>query len=149
MRIWVLSLASIRGAQVQCCHELWYRSQMWLGYRVAVAAAGSCSSHMSPSLGTSIYCKYRPKKEKKKIWYGKLPISRCCHIIVVSWWIGIKLVSTPLWAHSRNPINSCYYTVEQEFRMWGARFWGERRNKMCEQKGSTDYNQDSGNGKNG
>ena len=41
-------------------------SQMWLGSYVAVAVAGSYSSDMTPSLGTSICCKCGPKKKKKK-----------------------------------------------------------------------------------
>ena len=148
MRIWVLSLASIRGAQVRCCHELWYRSQMWLGYRVTVAAAGSYSSYMSPSLGTSIYCKYRPKKEKKKNLAWETPNIQMLSYNSCVMMNRYQTCQYSFGAHSINPINSCYYTVEQEFRMQGARFWVERRNK-CEQKGSTDYNQESGNGKNG
>ena len=39
---------------------------MWLGSCVAVAAveAGNCSSHLTPSLGTSIGCKCGPIKVK-------------------------------------------------------------------------------------
>ena len=54
-----------------CCHELWYRSQMWLGsslamaVAVAVAVAGSYSSDVTPSLETSICQGRGPKKEKK------------------------------------------------------------------------------------
>ena len=33
---------------------------------VAVAQAGSCTSDSSPSLGTSICCRYSPKKQKQK-----------------------------------------------------------------------------------
>ena len=33
---------------------------------VAVAVAGSCSSDLAPSLGTSICCGCGPKKKKKK-----------------------------------------------------------------------------------
>ena len=40
---------------------------MWLGSGVAVAVvqAGSCSSDLTPSLGTSVCCGYGPKKTKK------------------------------------------------------------------------------------
>ena len=31
MRTQVQSLASLSGLRIQCCHELWYRSQTWLG----------------------------------------------------------------------------------------------------------------------
>ena len=56
------------------CRELWCRSQMWLGFGMAVAVvqAGSCSYDLTPSLGTSICFrgslnKKKEKKEKKKI----------------------------------------------------------------------------------
>jgi len=41
---------------------------MWLrsGVAVAVTEAGSCSSDLTPSLGTSICCRCGSKKEKKK-----------------------------------------------------------------------------------
>ena len=56
------------GLRIQHCHELWCRSQRWLGsgIAVAVAQAGSCSSYSIPSLGTSICCRCSPKKKKKK-----------------------------------------------------------------------------------
>ena len=37
--IWVWSLALLSGLKIQCCGELWCRSQTWLGSRVAVAVA--------------------------------------------------------------------------------------------------------------
>ena len=41
---------------------------MWLrsGVAVAVAVASSCSSNLTPNLGTSICCRCGPKKKKKK-----------------------------------------------------------------------------------
>ena len=51
MRMQVLSLASLSGLRIQCCHELWYRSQSQLVSGVAVVKAGSCSSYLAPSLG--------------------------------------------------------------------------------------------------
>ena len=39
MRMQVRSLASISGSGIQCCPELWYSSQTWLGSGVAVAVA--------------------------------------------------------------------------------------------------------------
>ena len=49
------------------CHELWCRSQTWLGSRIAVAPvkAGSDSSNSTPSLGTSICHGSGPRKDKK------------------------------------------------------------------------------------
>ena len=37
MRMQVRSLASLSGLRIQCCSELWYRSQMWLRSGIAVA----------------------------------------------------------------------------------------------------------------
>ena len=41
---------------------MWLRSSI----AVAVAQASSCSSDLTPSLGTSIWCRFGPKKQKKK-----------------------------------------------------------------------------------
>ena len=65
----VRSLASLSGLRIQHCHELWCRSQMQL--RSGIAMAGSCSSYWTPSLGTSIYCKYGPKKTTKQTRLSK------------------------------------------------------------------------------
>ena len=46
--------------------ELWCRLQTWLGSRVAVVEAGSCSSHSVLSLGASISWGGGPKKAKTK-----------------------------------------------------------------------------------
>ena len=50
------------------CQKLRSRSQMWLGYdvAVAVAVASSYSSDSTPRLGTSICHRCSLKKEKKK-----------------------------------------------------------------------------------
>ena len=37
MKLWVLSLALLRELKTWHCHELWCRSQTWLGSAVAVA----------------------------------------------------------------------------------------------------------------
>ena len=68
MRFRVWSLASLSGLKIRCCCELWCRSQTWLGSWVAVtmAQASNCSSDSTPSLGTSICCRCRPKKTKKQ-----------------------------------------------------------------------------------
>ena len=58
----VLSLASLSGSGIWRWGGLCCRSQMWLGAHVAVAQASSCSSDWTPSLGTSICHRCRPKK---------------------------------------------------------------------------------------
>ena len=62
----VRSLALLSGLRIWHGHELWFRLQMQLGSPVAVAVvqAGSCSSNLTPSLGTSICCRCGPKKQK-------------------------------------------------------------------------------------
>ena len=37
MRLQVRSLASLSGLKIQLCQELQYKSQMWLGFHVAMA----------------------------------------------------------------------------------------------------------------
>ena len=70
MRMQVRSLASLSGLRIQPCCELWCWSQMWLRSGVAVAVAvavtGSCSSDLTPSLGTSICPKEKKEEERKK-----------------------------------------------------------------------------------
>ena len=68
MRMWVQSLVLLSGLRIWHCHELWYRSQTWLGSAVAmvVAKAGSYSSNLTPSLGISICHRWSPKKKNKK-----------------------------------------------------------------------------------
>ena len=68
MRMQVLSLASLGGSGIRRGHKLWCGSQTQLGSLVAVAVVqtGSCSSNLTPSLRTSIYCRCGPKKQKKK-----------------------------------------------------------------------------------
>ena len=69
MRMRVRSLASLSGLGMWYCHELWHRLQMWFGSHIAVAVvlAGSCSSHLTPSLGTSTFRGCGPKTNKQKI----------------------------------------------------------------------------------
>ena len=68
MRMHIQFLASISGLRIQQCCELWCRLQMQLqfGVAVAVAQASSCSSDLTPGLGTSICRRCGCKKEKKK-----------------------------------------------------------------------------------
>ena len=64
MRTQVQSLASLSRLRILSCHDQWCRSQTLLGSGVAVpvASVGSYSSDLTPSLGTSICCRYGPKK---------------------------------------------------------------------------------------
>ena len=64
----VQTLASLSGLGMRRCCELWCRSQTQLGSCVAVALvqASSCSSNLTPGLGTSICRGCSPKKKKKK-----------------------------------------------------------------------------------
>ena len=59
-------LALLNGLSIWHCCELWCRSQMRLGSAIAVAMvwASSCSSNLTPSLGTSIGRGCCPKKSK-------------------------------------------------------------------------------------
>ena len=68
MRIRVPSLASLSGLRIWHCRGLWCRLQTPLGSgaAVAVAWAGSCSSNLTPILGTSICHTCSPKRPKKK-----------------------------------------------------------------------------------
>ena len=73
MRLQVWSLALLSGWRIQCCCELWCRSQMRLGSAIAVvvAYASSCSSDLTTRLGTSICRKCGTKKKKKKNQMGQ------------------------------------------------------------------------------
>ena len=77
----VQSLASLSGLKIWCCHELSCRSQTWLGscIAVAVAEAGSCSSH-------STLKKKKKKKNQEDIYTFPLlvliPPRICCAFLV-------------------------------------------------------------------
>ena len=66
MRVWFL--ASLSGLRIWHCHELFCRSQTQLrsGVAVAMVYTGSCSSVLTPSLGTSTCHRCSPKKAKKE-----------------------------------------------------------------------------------
>ena len=64
MRMPVHSLTWLSGLRIQCCRELWCRSKTRLGFHIVVQAS-SCSSNVTPSLGTSICHRCGPKKKKK------------------------------------------------------------------------------------
>ena len=56
----------IPGLESCVAMMLWSTLQMWLGSHMAVAVAGSCSSDLTPSLGTSICHRCCPKKKERK-----------------------------------------------------------------------------------
>ena len=64
----VRSLALLNGLRIRCCRELQCGSQRWLGSGMAMAVASSCSSNLTPGLGTSIChrCVLKKKKKRKK-----------------------------------------------------------------------------------
>jgi len=66
--MWVQSLALLSGLRIWHCGELQHKLQTHLrsGVAVAVACACSYSSNWTPCLGTSICCRYGPKKKKKE-----------------------------------------------------------------------------------
>ena len=72
--------------RIQCCRELWCRSQTWL--RSCIAVAGSCSFDSTPSLGISICCECGPKKKKRKKHRG------------ASWLKGSGIVTAVMWVRS-------------------------------------------------
>ena len=59
MRMWVRSLASLGGLRIWCCQDLWCRSQMWLGFHIAVTVvlAGSCTSAWERPYATGVALK--------------------------------------------------------------------------------------------
>ena len=63
-------LPLLSGLRIRHCHELWRRLQTRLRscVDVAVVQASSSSSHLTPSLRTSICHRCRHKKKKKKNW---------------------------------------------------------------------------------
>ena len=92
MRIQVPSLALLRGLRIQRCWELWYKSQTWLGSRVAVAAvqASSYNSNSTPSLGTSVCHRRSPKKTKIKIKKNKTFCVYLAYLFQNNWgWVRI------------------------------------------------------------
>ena len=62
------SPASLSGSRIPLYHEPWCRPQTQLESQVsvAVAQASSCSSNLTPRLGSSICCRCSPKKGRKK-----------------------------------------------------------------------------------
>ena len=65
MRLQVQYLALLCGLRIQRCCELWCRWQTQLRSCSAVAVDCSCSSDLTPKLGTSKHHGFGPKKKKK------------------------------------------------------------------------------------
>ena len=76
MRMQVQSLASLSGSRIWHCHELWCRSQTWLGSHIAVAvvqlAAAALIRPLAQKLpyaaGTALKKKRRKRKKKVSKW---------------------------------------------------------------------------------
>ena len=120
MRIRVWSLASLSELKIQHYHELWCRSQTWVGSHIAVA--GSCISNSS--LGNCIHHEWGPQKKKKKdrkkrkgkkqklaIWHLNFFWANC----FVPWWpenysYWLALVASHqlLYHYPQKPLQ-CYY----------------------------------------
>ena len=76
MRIWVQSLVLLTGLRMQCCPELWYKSQMQLRSGIAVIvvytsnyssdSTPSYSSDSTPSVGMPYATGEAIKRKKKK-----------------------------------------------------------------------------------
>ena len=69
VRVWVGSLALLGGWRIQCCHKPQHKSQIraWVPSCCGCGAGGYCSSHSTPSLGTSpCLCQCGCKKENRR-----------------------------------------------------------------------------------
>ena len=68
MRIKVQSLALLSGSRICCCHEMWCRSQMQPGSRIAVTVmqAGGYSSIQPPAWKPSYIASTALKRQKTK-----------------------------------------------------------------------------------
>ena len=92
MSFQIQCLALLSGLMIRCCRELWCSLQMQLGSGVAVAVAGSYSSNLTPSLGTSIYCGCDPKKNKRQKILGRC-ISVQINFDSSFWYILSRIIS--------------------------------------------------------
>ena len=90
MRTRVRSLAMLSGLRIQCCRDLWCRSQTWLrsGIAVAMAVASSCSSNLTSRLVQTSRCrgcgpkkKIKKKKKKESPFRELFPVHFCLLLI--------------------------------------------------------------------
>ena len=93
MRLWVPSLASLSGLRIQCYHELWRRSQMWLRYGVAVAVAWLAvvalirPRELPHAAGADLK---RKKSVSLLLFFGIIFLNftyKWCHVIFVFLWL--------------------------------------------------------------
>ena len=84
--------------RIQCCPELWCRSQAWLRSQVAVAVgqARSCSSDSTPSLWTSICHRCGPKKREKK----KKSLHPCDKSHLIMMYVSFNVLLDSVWFSS-------------------------------------------------
>ena len=67
MRLWVRSLALLRGLRIQHCRELWCKLQIWLRSCISVAVAALIRPlAWDPPYVLGVALKSQRKKEKKK-----------------------------------------------------------------------------------
>ena len=90
MRLWVQSLALLSRLRIQCCHELWCRSQTWLGSQllwlwcrpVAAALARPLAWEPPYATGAALEMAKRQKKKKslQQVAYKRLTLQARTHI---------------------------------------------------------------------
>ena len=125
MRLRVGSLASLSGLRIWRCHELRCRSQTRLrsDVAVAVARAGSCSSNLTPSVGTSICRGCSPKNKTKQVTF----VSNCqIQGLICNFETFATLHNLKLLVHSFGPA----------FILGGERTWSRWRRYSNKQVGS-------------
>ena len=97
----------VQWVQAPRCHEQWWRSQMWLRPRVAVAVAqaGSCSSDLTHSLGTSM-CRCTALKRQEGKERNEAP-----HLqqLVSSALLCTRLLSTCASVHNTYKIKRAFF----------------------------------------
>ena len=62
----VQSLASLSGLRFQCCSELWYRLQTWLGSHIDTALNQPLAGELPYAMDEALKRKKKKKKRKRK-----------------------------------------------------------------------------------